>query len=71
MVVISCYHSFEDPYDVLGIKEENDMVPLLEEDHDDYLRYLGPPIYDSSRVGSLVLENLEDSCPKEEFHGYF
>lgn len=70
VIVSSPYHCFEDCYDVLGINKENGMVPFLEED-DYYWRYLGPPIYDSSRVGSIILEPLEHSFSKDDVHGHF
>lgn len=59
VIVSSPYHCFRDCYDVLGINEENGMVPLLEEE-DDYWRYLGPlsMIDEKWRVLCLISCNI-------------
>ena len=69
-MVGSPYCCFEDSYDVLGLLEENSMILLHDEEDDDYWRFLGPPIYYSSRDRSVALEPLDHTCTKEDVHDH-
>ena len=60
-----------EPCDILRLLEKSNVVPLHNEQSDDYWEFLGPPNYDSSRPCSIKFKlwGLKDSI--EQVHDPF
>ena len=64
------YYCSEHSHDALGLLEENGKISLCEKENDDYWGFLGPPIYDSSRSRSVVLDLLGHRGSKENIRDF-
>jgi len=55
-ILIVPYRCFRDPYEDSGTNEDRDSLDDYHQVENDYWKFLGPPIYDTSRAGSVVYE---------------